>query len=349
MVNLISMRMHGHARASGYDRLTDYLDACVIRPIDPSTLHGRIINRALTRLSNKLSGLQYYGGIQCLSELYTGWHWLKSKEQIFHFLYGENSYRYLGELKFLGRKNLIICTYHLPPNKFQQIVKYQKHVEHVDAIIVVSTLQLEFFSSLIGSERVYYVPHGIDVDYFKPDVRKKDSDTGLRCLFVGRHLRDFETLVHAVELLNRWKGDFRFIVVTSGKVYNFFNGIHNVEFYSGISDEELLKFYQQTDVLVLPLLGSTANNTLLEAMACGLPIVSTDIPGVRDYTNDACALLTPPGQPKALAEAVLCLNEDKDGRQRMSVASRALSKDFSWQTIAQRIEGVYEKVGLSIL
>ncbi len=77
-------------------------------------------------------------------------------------------------------------------------------------------------------------------------------------------------------------------------------------------------------------------------MACGLPIVSTDLPGVRDYVNDACALLTPKGDPQALAEAILCLQEDKALRQRMASASRARAQDFSWQRVASRVREVYE-------
>ena len=343
VVNLISMRMHGHARVSGYDRLADFLDARVIHPVVRRRLLRSIINRSFKFVSS-LSGSKWYNGVQFFSEFDIARQWFQQSGQVFHFLYGENSYRYLAGLTFAERKNSIICTYHTYSHEFHQVVRDHKHLARIDAIIVVSTMQLEFFSGLVGSERVFYIPHGIDVDYFRPKAKKEGPGIGFRFLFVGRHMRDFETLASAAQILKRWSNNLRLSVVASPKVHGIFDGMDNVELYSGISDERLLGLYQQSDIFVLPLLDCTANNSLLEAMACGLPIVSTDLPGVRDYVNGACALLTPKSNPQALAEAILCLQEEEVSRQRMALASRTRSLDFGWQKVASQVQEVYERV-----
>lgn len=337
------MRMRGHAGASGYDRLADFLDARVIHPVVRWRFHQRIICKSFKFLINH-SRSQWYHRTQFYSELQGARQWFHQAEQIFHFLYGENSYRYLGTLKFTGRRNSIVCTFHTPPDKFRQVVQARNHLSSIDAVIVVSSSQMEFFSGLVGRERVFYVPHGIDVDFFRPRANKDHTCNGVRCLFVGRHLRDFETLARTAQLLERWSNNLRLLVVTSANVNGFFAGTNNIELYSGISDERLLEFYQQSDIFALPLLGCTANNSLLEAMASGLPIVSTDLPGVRDYTNPSCALLTPQGNPKALAEAILCLQEDKALRQKMAIASRARAQDFQWRRVASEVRRVYEQI-----
>ena len=290
------------------------------------------------------SGSTWYHRNSFYSELFAAQKWFRKGRQIFHFLYGENNYRYLGLLNSPGSRNSIVCTYHLPPERFCKFVRDRKHILRLDAIIVMSTVQLDFFSDLIGPERVFYIPHGIDVDYFKPKNKKADSGNGVRCLFVGTHLRDFETLAQTALLLQTWKKHCRLAVVTSPKFHHYFQGIDNVELYSGISDKKLLSLYQDSDILALPLLDGTANNSLLEAMACGLPIVSTDLPAVRDYVNNACALLTPKSDPQALAEAINTLHENAGIREKMALASRSRSLDFSWQKIASKTREVYESV-----
>ena len=343
LVNLISMRMRSHAGPSGYDRLADFWGAPMIHPVSQWTFVQRAVARSFRFLINR-SGSLWYHRDSFYSELHAARQWFRKRGQIFHFLYGENSHRYLGCLKLAGRRNSIVCTYHTPPDKFCRVVKKKNHFARIDAIIVVSNSQTEFFSDLVGPERVFYVPHGIDVDYFKPKSKETNPATDLRCLFVGNHLRDFDTLARTAEILASSSNNVRFSVVASRKVHSYFTGMKKIELYAGISDEKLLELYQESDILVLPLFDCTANNSLLEAMACGLPIVSTDLPGVRDYANDTCALLTPKGDPQALAEAILCLQEDKVLREKMASASRARAQDFSWQKVASRVREVYARV-----
>jgi glycosyltransferase involved in cell wall biosynthesis len=342
VVNLISKRMPIHAAASGYDRLADFLTARVIHPDSQWTSVERAVVGRLRFLVDR-SGSMWYNRDSLYSELRAARQWFRRSGQIFHFLYGENSHRYLGNLKFKGRRNFIVCTYHTPADKFRVVVQDKNHLARIDAVIVVSRSQVEFFSELVGLERVSYVPHGIDVDYFRPKKRRMSQGGGVRCLFVGIHLRDFETMARSAQILNRCGKDIHFAVVTYPKFHHYFQGIDNVELYAGISDEKLLGLYQDTDIFVCPLLGSTANNSLLEAMACGLPIVSTDLPGVRDYMNDDCSLLTPARDPQALAEAVLCLGEDQLRRRQMALAGRVRSMDFNWQKIASKTRDIYER------
>lgn len=339
-ITYISKRMRHHSGASGYDRLPDFVNAQVIHPVSEWTLLNRVIGRVLNFFVVR-SGLQWYRRSSMLSELTAGCVWLNHNGHIFHYLYGENSYRYLGNLDFLSRRNFIVCTYHTPPDKFQRVVWNYRHLAHIDALIVVSTSQTDFFSSLVGRHRVFFVPHGIDIDFFKPTVTKALESNVLRCLFVGKHLRDFQTLAKCARLLSDTPFELKMVVPRAAEILPYFNGLDKVKCYSGISDKSLLKLYQESDVFVLPLLGATANNSLLEAMACGLPIVSTDLPGVRDYVDASCSLLTPKGDPKDLSQAILSL-QNIDRRIAMGVAARNRSLRFSWHRVANQVLSIYE-------
>lgn len=340
---LISLRLGGHAGASGYDRLQEYLDCRLIRPPARWSPAQRVLARSL-RFATRGSGSTWYHRDSLLGELRAARQWLRRKGQVFHFLYGENSYRYLGALKSLGRRNAIVSTYHTPPDKFAQVVKDRRHLTRLDALIVVSTMQAEFFSTLVGPDRVMYVPHGIDVAYFKPEAGARSEGEEFRCLFVGSHLRDFDTLAATARLLASDR-KLRFTVVTRPDNLARFSGMANVTGRSGVDDRQLLALYRDSDLLVLPLLECTANNSLLEALACGLPIVTTDLQGARDYVDAECAVLTPKGDARQLAETIVGLRQDSDRLQRMARASRQRAMEFRWEVVAARMTGVYRHLG----
>jgi phosphatidylinositol alpha-mannosyltransferase len=84
--------------------------------------------------------------------------------------------------------------------------------------------------------------------------------------------------------------------------------------------------------------------TLLEAMACGTPLLVSDIPAFRDLASDGGAAFTAPGDPAAWAEAVSGLIDDPARRAVMSQRGPALAKRYAWPTVAQRVLEVYRRV-----
>lgn len=342
---LVSLRLGGHAGPSGYDRLQDYLDCRLIRPParwSPTTRAAARLLRPVTRRSGSL----WYHRASLMSEIVAAREWLRARDQVFHFLYGENSYRYLGLMKSVAPGNRIVCTYHTPPEKFAQVVRDRRHLERLDGVIVVSTMQFEFFAGIVGPERVFFVPHGVDAEYFTPPAAGRPTREHFTCLFVGSHLRDIGTLAAAARLLAA-ESDVRFVVVTRPDNHAAFADLDNVEARCGLDDRQLLDLYHNSDILVLPLLEATANNSLLEAMACGLPVVSTDLPGVRDYVTPACAELIPKGAVEQLAAVVRRLQRDPELRARMALAGRARALELSWENVARQAAAVYRAVGKS--
>jgi glycosyltransferase involved in cell wall biosynthesis len=205
-------------------------------------------------------------------------------------------------------------------------------------------MQLEFFSGIVGPERVFYVPRSVDTEYFCPGTRKIASAEVFNCLFVGHFLRDFDTLVEAAKIVGKTDNNIRFTVITRPEFRDRFSGLNNVTFLSGIPDEKLLESYQTADVLVLPLLDATANNVVVEAMACGLPVISNDIPGVKDYVTPDCAILTPQRDPQALVDAIRSINDNRGMCESMALASRGRALEFRIAETARKTVKVYEHV-----
>jgi glycosyltransferase involved in cell wall biosynthesis len=118
-------------------------------------------------------------------------------------------------------------------------------------------------------------------------------------------------------------------------------GLPNVTLYRGIDDDTLLKLYQQSDILFLPLVQSTANNALLEGIACGLPVVSTYLPSVKAYVPGREAILIKDNDPKQFVDAILHLAHNPSDRKIMGQEARKRAEELDWRTIAPQYEGIY--------
>ena len=100
-----------------------------------------------------------------------------------------------------------------------------------------------------------------------------------------------------------------------------------------------------TDVFVLPSLWESLAIGLLEALACGVPTVATDVGGTREVVVPETGLLVPPGNPEALAEAVVALLRDADRRKAMSLAAgKRHETHFSLERMIEETATVYERV-----
>jgi glycosyltransferase involved in cell wall biosynthesis len=118
-----------------------------------------------------------------------------------------------------------------------------------------------------------------------------------------------------------------------------------VEWLGHVSDVKGL--WQRTDIAVLASLGGEGVPlSLVEAAACGRPLVATDVPGSRDIARkNVNALLVPPGDPAALAGALAQLIQNSDMRRTFAAASRAIAASgFSSETIVAATLALYQRL-----
>jgi glycosyltransferase involved in cell wall biosynthesis len=337
-VRYITHREKHHANHSGYDLLGTYLGT-KIKCIDYSNRQSRIIPWRLANRLIRYGGVSHYGHASFYHELSAMLDMLHHRNTIYHILYGDTAYRYLGWAGGL-RNNKVVATLHYPPKKLDASIRDPSYFKRLNGIIIVGRNQKDYLELLLGRNRIFWVPHPIDTQYYVP-LEHRSIDKQPICLSVGSHLRDFFTLRNVATNLSRI---VRFVVVTTEENKEYLQGLVNVTVKVGISEKELLRLYQTCTVSVQPLKDSTANNALLEGISCGAPTVVTDVGGVRDYVNEQCAILVPPVDPEAMTEAILNLISDENHLQKLSKEARRQAKLFSYPIVATKMLNAYTQI-----
>jgi phosphatidylinositol alpha-mannosyltransferase len=195
----------------------------------------------------------------------------------------------------------------------------------LDACLAVSAAAAEYARRGTG-RAVEVVPNGIDYDELA--ALSPERGGGGRILFVGRDeprkgldvlRRAYAQLASRAELA---------VVGPDGPVPH----------------ARLLDELSRADVLAAPSLrGESFGLVLAEAMAAGVPVVASDIPGYRDVLRTG-GVLVPPGDPGALAAALDRLLRDGDERRRLGEAGRREAAQYAWPRVAERVLAVYERV-----
>jgi len=115
-----------------------------------------------------------------------------------------------------------------------------------------------------------------------------------------------------------------------------------VTWHRGVNDDELRALYRGATLLLLPLRESTANNAVLEAMACGVPVVTNVTSGIADYTAADYAMVVAAADAEAMASAVLQIVSSPEIRRNMAASARQRAMtDFSWAQIATQVRSIY--------
>lgn len=343
-VRFIAKTWEHHSAHSGYHQLIQRLGS-VVQPLDLSSVrYTWIPGRLAVRMAER-SGVKYYDYAAFFHEWAAFRDLLTHKlPTICHVIYGDESFRYLGQFP-LPKKHRVVATYHQPPDSLNDSIKNRDFLRTLDAVIVVGTNQIPFFDSVVDPSRLFWVPHGVDTSVFKPSFGSKETATREKiCLFVGMHKRDFQTLIRVIEFVGHEEPGAVFNIVTARSNAHLFDSFPNVRLFCDVAEDKLVSLYQEATLLLQPLMASTANNAILEGMACGLPIVATDVGGVRDYANEQCAALTPLQDACEMAKSILDLLTDEPRRTTMALHARSRALQFDWEVVATQMQRVYETV-----
>jgi glycosyltransferase involved in cell wall biosynthesis len=224
------------------------------------------------------------------------------------------------------------------------------------AAIIAMTREMKQWWEWTGSlpERTIYIPYGVDTHHFRPlpDARHElglPADS-LMLLYVGRLDREkglFDALAALAELRNTLELDhLRLEIIGDGPLRQDLEravvqeNLQGVVYLRGpLARDELPVWYSAADALLLPSWIEPFGRVILEAMACGIPVLSTRTGGPSDHVLDGVnGFLFPPRDPGALAELLRSVIAKPSVLREMRPKALAYVKqNLSWKRIVERI------------
>lgn len=204
--------------------------------------------------------------------------------------------------------------------------------------------------SVRGIEEV--IPNGVSVAELAAGAPR--SDLGAYVLSVGRLVpqKGFETLLRAFAELRAAHRSYRLLIAGEGPSRPSIEaeagrlGLAEVVVFLGaVPRTELPDLYAGAGAVVLASNHEAFGLAALEAMAAGAPLVATAVGGIPELATDGrSALLVPPDDPAALATALLRLVGDPQLRESLKAAASRAAARYSWETVLDRHEALYERV-----
>jgi len=218
-------------------------------------------------------------------------------------------------------------------------------------VVALSPDQAEVLAGRHGVDRkaIVVVPNAVGPQ-FCPDSSPQGSRSGpCRLLFVGRisPQKALPRLLHAVSQMAH---PVDLVIVGDGEDFGMVRDLvdaldlQNVRLVGAQRGDDLVRWYRWADVFVLPSNEEGMPLVMLEAMAVGLPVVATDVPGSRETLGDAGVLAAP--DAPSLARALDRVVSDPGLRAELSSRSLLRARDhYSWPRLIERVEGIYAEIG----
>jgi len=266
-----------------------------------------------------------------------------------HYFYPENTLFHGAQ--WASYNNLLV-TWHQPLSYLDQLpVRFREQtrtiLQKAAAVVFLSSEARDQYEATIQLGNSLVIKHGVDTEFFHYR-EPSHSRSQVNVITVGNWLRDHRYWASTVDLLLQKHGNIEFKVLCSYdnmQRYKSFLGSksNRITFYCGMSDFELRSFYHGADIAFLPLVDATANNSLLECMASGVPCVVSDLPSTREYAANT-ALYVSRADFHQAAEAVTQLAKTPSLRTRLASSARARAEqELDWRVIADRHRELYSK------
>ncbi len=232
----------------------------------------------------------------------------------------------------------------------------RKILQMSDSITAVSKACVDELYSLynINPSRIVVVGNGVDSNFFVPVKKKSDISY---ILYVGRlnARKGLIDLINSAEYIYNHNNKFmtEFVIIGEGPILNRLKslirhkGLDKYFTFTGFVDrQKLLDYYQNAAIHVLPSYQEGLPTVVLEAMACGIPSVATNIPGTSELVvNNKTGILVEPKNPVMLASAILKILTDNELRNYLGSNAREYAKKYyDWNIITDRIENVYQEL-----
>ncbi len=186
----------------------------------------------------------------------------------------------------------------------------------------------------VAPEKIEVVHNWIDITRFSTERSGHDRrrDDVIQIIFVGwmHEKKGVQFLIPAIKLLAESHQNFRLIMCGGGGLFDTLDmtsrdlGLERfIDFRGWVKNEEVNRLLNESDIFVLPSLAEGMPNSLLQAMACGLPVVTTNVSSIPAIVKDQVnGVLVDPGSPEEICRGLIALIDNEALRHKMSAVNR---------------------------
>ncbi len=210
--------------------------------------------------------------------------------------------------------------------------------------VIANSIGLKQLAEKSFSGKIDIIENGIDTAEFSPSQKKEKQ-----IICVSR-LIERKGINYLIEAMPRIKREYRLVIIGDGpkkdeliRLAKSNNSFPRITFLDYIRHDKLPAYYKKSMMFALPSLNEGMSNTVLEAMSCGLPIITTDTGGTNELIRQN-GLVIEKESSLSIANAVNNLIENDKLREELSRNSRELAKKKSWKITAAEYLKIYRDV-----
>lgn len=220
--------------------------------------------------------------------------------------------------------------------------------QRAEAVVANSRGLKELALQTSPGQRIEIIPNGVDTELFSPPIRRNRTDGPLRLISTGRLIerKGYQYLLSALrgnsdyELVLIGDGDRRLSLEQTARALDV-----QVQFTGRLERNEIISRLREADLFVLPSLNEGMSNSILEALACGLPIITTHVGGSDELVEDGVnGFVVEKANVAALKQALSRYVARPDLLEEHGRASREKALSMSWAQVSRDYLRLYERV-----
>jgi len=207
----------------------------------------------------------------------------------------------------------------------------------------------------IYPREIAVVPMGIELEEYKDRCSEKGRETPQkRIIFVGRFdpVKGLDNLLRAMNSVGKVLPDAQLILVGDGKERKNLESLadslgirDSVDFPGRLNGEKKTEYLCQADLFVLPSISEGFGIVILEAMACGLPVVATRVGGVPDLVEDGVnGYLVESRDFQEMAKKIILLLQNPTLHHQIATNNRKKVQGYAWENIISQLERIYLEI-----